>query len=155
MAALEDGKKAPDFDLSGDGGRQVRLADFRGKKVVVYFYPADDTSGCTLEAIDFSRASKEFAAADTAVIGISPDSEASHDRFKAKHDLTVTLAADPQKTAIAAYGTWVEKNMYGRKYMGVERATFLIDRHGRIAKQWHNVRVKGHVAAVLEAAEAL
>jgi peroxiredoxin Q/BCP len=155
MLVPEERQKAADFDLPADGGGRIRLKDFRGKKLVVYFYPADDTSGCTLEAIDFSAAAAQFAAADTAVVGISPDSADSHDRFKAKHDLSVQLAADPDKKAIAAYGVWVEKSMYGRKYMGVERATFLIDGHGRIARVWHKVRVKGHVDEVLAAATAL
>ena len=155
MAELSEGDKAPDFDLPTDGGGRTRLKDFRGRKVVVYFYPADDTSGCTLEAIDFTKAAREFANAGTAVIGISPDSADSHDRFKAKHDLSVALAADPDRRAIEAYGVWAEKNMYGRKYMGVERATFLIDREGRIARQWRKVRVKGHVEDVLATARAL
>jgi peroxiredoxin Q/BCP len=155
MGAVETGKPAPDFDLPTAGGGRARLKDFRGKKLVVYFYPADDTSGCTLEAIDFTRAAKDFAAADTAVLGVSPDSEASHDRFREKHGLTVTLAADPDKAAINAYGVWGEKSMYGRTFMGVERATFLIDRKGRIAREWRKVRVKGHVDEVLDAARAL
>ena len=155
MTELSEGDKAPDFDLPTDGGGRARLKDFRGRKVVVYFYPADDTSGCTLEAIDFTKAAKEFSKAGTAVIGISPDSADSHDRFKAKHDLSVALAADPDRSAIDAYGVWGEKNMYGRKYMGVERATFLIDREGRIARQWRKVKVKGHVEDVLATAQAL
>ena len=155
MTELSEGDKAPDFDLPTDGGGRARLKDFRGRKVVVYFYPADDTSGCTLEAIDFTNAAKEFSKAGTAVIGISPDSADSHDRFKAKHDLSVALAADPDRSAIDAYGVWGEKNMYGRKYMGVERATFLIDREGRIARQWRKVKVKGHVEDVLATAQAL
>jgi peroxiredoxin Q/BCP len=150
-----EGDKAPDFDLPTDGGGRVRLGDFRGQKLVVYFYPADDTSGCTLEAIDFTSAAKDFARAGTAVVGISPDTAASHDRFKKKHGLKVVLAADPEKAAIGAYGVWVEKSMYGRKYMGVERATFLVDRNGRIAREWRKVRVKGHVEDVLAAARAL
>jgi peroxiredoxin Q/BCP len=155
MAELSEGDKAPDFDLATDGGGRTRFRDFLGQKLVVYFYPADDTSGCTLEAIDFTKAAKEFAKAGTAVIGISPDSSASHDRFKAKHDLSVALAADPDRRVIEAYGVWAEKNMYGRKYMGVERATFLIGRDGRISRQWRKVKVKGHVEEVLAAARAL
>jgi peroxiredoxin Q/BCP len=155
MAETTDGDRAPDFDLATDSGGRARLKDFRGRKLVVYFYPADDTSGCTLEAIDFTKAAKEFAKADTSVVGISPDSADSHDRFKAKHDLSVALAADPEKNAINAYGVWVEKNMYGRKYMGVERATFLIGRDGRITRAWRKVKVKGHVEEVLAAAQAL
>jgi peroxiredoxin Q/BCP len=155
MAEMTDGDRAPDFDLPTDSGGRARLKDFRGRKLVVYFYPADDTSGCTLEAIDFTKAAKDFAKAETSVVGISPDSADSHDRFKAKHDLAVALAADPEKSAINAYGVWVEKNMYGRKYMGVERATFLIGRDGRVARAWRKVKVKGHVEEVLAAAEAL
>jgi peroxiredoxin Q/BCP len=155
MTEIKAGDKAPDFSLPADNGGRVRLADFRGRKVVVYFYPADDTPGCTLEAIDFTKAAPAFARAGTAVIGISPDSPDSHDRFKAKHDLSIQLAADPDRKVIAAYGAWGEKNMYGRKSMGVIRSTFLIGPDGRIAKEWRKVRVAGHVEAVLEAARAL
>jgi peroxiredoxin Q/BCP len=155
MAAAAAGRKAPDFDLETDSGGRVRLADFAGRKVVVYFYPRDDTAGCTLEAIDFSKAAKAFAAAGTAVIGISPDTAKAHDKFKKKHKLGIALAADPDRTAIEAYGVWVEKNMYGRKYMGVERATFLIGPDRRIVREWRKVRVSGHVEEVLDAARAL
>jgi peroxiredoxin Q/BCP len=155
MATAVVGKIAPDFDLETDGGGRVRLSELAGKKVVVYFYPADDTSGCTLEAIDFTKASRAFAAAGTTVIGISKDTAKSHDKFKKKHKLGVTLAADPDKKAIAAFGVWVEKSMYGRKYMGVERATFLIGPDRRIAKEWRKVRVSGHVEEVLAEAKAL
>jgi peroxiredoxin Q/BCP len=149
------GRKAPDFDLASDGGGRVRLADFAGRKVVVYFYPADNTETCTLEAIDFTRASKAFAAADTAVVGISPDSVRKHDNFKAKHRLGVALASDPDHAAIGAYGVWGEKMMFGRKYMGVERATFLVGRDGKVAAEWRHVRLAGHVEAVLAAAREL
>lgn len=149
------GKIAPDFDLEIDGGGRVRLSDFAGKKVVVYFYPRDDTSGCTLEAIDFTKAFPAFKAARTVVIGISPDTARSHDKFKAKHGLGIALAADPDRKTIEAYGVWVEKSMYGRKYMGVERATFLIGPDRRVAQEWRKVRVSGHVEAVIEAARAL
>jgi len=155
MAATAVGKKAPDFDLATDGGGRVRLADFHGRKVVVYFYPADDTPGCTTEAIDFSKAEAAFAKAGAAIVGISPQSEASHDKFKAKHKLAITLAADPDRKAIEAYGVWREKKMFGRKYKGVERATFLIGTDGVIAREWRNVRVRGHVEAVLEAVAKL
>src|SRR3954447_7689844 len=117
MTSPTQGDKAPDFVLATEGGGTVSLRDFRGRKLVLYFYPADDTSGCTLEAIDFTKSAKAFAEADTAVVGVSPDTQSSHDRFKAKYELAVQLAADPDKTAINAYGLWVEKSMYGRKYM--------------------------------------
>jgi peroxiredoxin Q/BCP len=155
MAKAAKAKLAPDFDLPTDSGGRVKLSGLAGKKVVVYFYPKDDTSGCTLEALDFTKSAKAFAKAGTVVIGISPDTEKSHDKFKAKHTLAVTLAADPDKAAIAAYGVWVEKSMYGRKFMGVERATFLIGPDRRIAREWRKVRVPGHVDEVLAAAAAL
>ncbi len=155
MAAATKTILAPDFDLPTDGGGRVKLAGLKGKKVVVYFYPKDDTSGCTLEAIDFTKSAKAFAKAGTVVIGISPDTEKSHDKFKAKHSLGITLASDPEKQAIEAYGVWVEKSMYGRKYMGVERATFLIGPDRKIVQEWRKVRVPGHVEEVLAAAEAL
>jgi peroxiredoxin Q/BCP len=149
------GKKAPNFDLATDGGGRVKLSDFAGQKVVVYFYPKDDTSGCTLEAIDFTKAARAFAKAGTAVIGISPDTEKAHDKFKTKHKLDITLASDPGHKAIEPYGVWVEKSMYGRKYMGVERATFLVGPDRRILQEWRKVRVPGHVEAVLEAVKAV
>ncbi len=155
MADTLNGRIAPDFDLATNGGGRVRLRDLRGKKVVVYFYPADDTHGCTIEAVDFTKAAAAFKAAGAEIIGISPDSETSHDRFAAKHGLGITLAADPDHKAIEAYGVWGEKNMYGRKYMGVERATFLINKDGRVAKEWRKVRVAGHVDKVLADARAL
>lgn len=155
MARAEVGKTAPDFDLETDGGGRIKLSDLSGKAVVLYFYPKDDTSGCTLEAIDFTKAAKAFARAGAVVIGISPDTVASHDKFKKKHDLGITLAADPDRKAIEPFGVWAEKSMYGRKYMGVERATFLIGRDGRIAREWRKVKVPGHVEEVLEAAKAL
>jgi peroxiredoxin Q/BCP len=152
---LSAGDLAPDFTLSTDGGGQTRLHDLKGKAVALYFYPKDDTSGCTAEAIDFNGLRAKFAAAGTAVIGVSPDGATSHDKFKRKHDLHISLAADPERSAIDAYGVWKEKSMYGRKYFGVERSTFLIDRAGRIAKVWRKVKVPGHAAEVLAAAEAL
>jgi thioredoxin-dependent peroxiredoxin len=155
MAAAPKAKLAPDFDLATDGGGRIKLSELKGKKVVVYFYPKDDTSGCTLEAIDFSKSAKAFAKAGTVVIGISPDTEKSHDKFKAKHSLGITLAADPEKQAIDAFGVWVEKSMYGRKYMGVERSTFLIGPDRRIVQEWRKVKVPGHVDEVLAAASAL
>jgi len=155
MADLAEGDKAPDFTLAADDGSSFRLADHAGGKVVVYFYPKDDTQGCTIEAIDFTKAAPAFAKAGTKVVGISPDSVASHCKFRDKHGLGITLAADPERTAIEAYGVWAEKSMYGRKYMGVDRSTFLIGPDGRIARAWRTVKVPGHVEAVLEAAEAL
>ncbi len=146
---------APDFSLPRDGGGTVALRDFAGKAVVVYFYPQDDTKSCTAEAIDFSALSPEFAAAGAAIVGISPDAPARHDRFKAKHGLSVVLAADEARTVIEAYGAWGEKSLYGRKYMGVIRSTVLIGRDGRIARIWRNVRVRNHAAEVLEAVKAL
>ena len=152
---LVDGDIAPDFELPTDGGGQAHLKDLKGKPVVIYFYPKDDTSGCTAEAIAFNGLRAKFAAAGAAVIGVSPDSAASHDKFKRKHDLEIALAADPERSAIEAYGVWKEKSMYGRKYFGVERSTFLIDREGRIAKVWRKVKVPGHADEVLEATKAL
>jgi peroxiredoxin Q/BCP len=155
MAKAAVGKIAPDFNLESDGGGHVRLSDLAGKTVVVYFYPKDDTSGCTLEAVDFTKAAKAFAKAGAVVIGISPDTAKSHDKFKKKHGLGVVLAADPDHQAIDAYAVWVEKSMYGRKYMGVERSTFLVGPDRRIIQEWRKVRVPGHVEAVLAAAQAL
>jgi peroxiredoxin Q/BCP len=155
MAKAEVGKIAPDFDLETDDGGRIRLADLAGTAVVVYFYPKDDTSGCTLEAIDFTKAAKAFKAAGATVVGISPDTAKSHGKFKKKHSLGVTLAADPDKDAIGAYGVWVEKSMYGRKYMGVERSTFLIDGGGVLRQEWRKVKVPGHADEVLAAAKAL
>jgi peroxiredoxin Q/BCP len=155
MADLDLGDPAPDFDLPRDGGGSVRLSRLKGKPVVLYFYPADDTPGCTAEAIDFSRLLPDFKKAGTVVIGLSPDSTRKHDKFKAKHALGVDLVADEERKVIEAYGLWVEKKLYGRTYMGVERATFLIGPDGRIARIWRKVKVKGHAEAVLEAAKAL
>jgi peroxiredoxin Q/BCP len=151
----EEGKKAPDFTLPSDDGRTIQLSKLKGGPVVVYFYPKDDTSGCTTEAKDFTCLVDEFAKAKVTVIGISPDSVASHQKFKKKHGLAVTLAADEDKAAAEAYGVWVEKSMYGKKYMGVERSTFLIDKSGKIAKSWRKVKVPGHAEEVLAAAKAL
>lgn len=155
MADLDVGDMAPDFDLPRDGGGSLRLSGFRGRPVVLYFYPQDDTTSCTAEAIDFSRLRPEFEKAGAAVIGLSPDSTKKHDKFKAKHGLGVDLVADEERKVIEAFGLWVEKQMYGRRYMGVERATFLIGKDGRIARAWRKVRVKGHAEAVLEAVRSL
>ncbi len=152
---LAAGDKAPDFALPDDAGGQVSLASFAGKKLVLYFYPKDDTSGCTKEAIDFNALQPEFKKAGATILGASPDSAASHAKFKTKHGLDLALASDELKTMLEAYGVWVEKSMYGRKYFGVERTTFLIGPDGRIAKAWNKVKVPGHAAAVLEAVKAL
>ncbi|MDR7036765.1 MULTISPECIES: peroxiredoxin [Methylobacterium] len=153
--ALETGDPAPDFDLPGAGAETIRLADLKGHKVVLYFYPKDDTSGCTLEAQGFNGLLEAFSAADARVIGVSPDSVKSHDKFRTKYGLAFPLASDEAKTMLEAYGVWAEKSMYGRKYMGVERTTMLIDREGRIARIWPKVKVPGHADEVLQAARDL
>ena len=145
----EVGKKAPDFTLPADGGGTVKLSDLRGQKVVLYFYPKDDTPGCTKEACGFRDALPDFSKIDAVVVGLSKDSVAKHDKFKTKHELTVTLASDEEKKVCEAYGVWVEKSMYGRKYMGIERSTFIIDENGTIIKSWPKVKVPGHVDDVL------
>lgn len=152
---LNPGDKAPDFALPDDNGHTVSLTKLKGRVVVVYFYPKDDTSGCTAQAKDFSCQIEAFSAAGADVIGISPDSSRSHLKFKTKHDLVLTLAADEDNATATAYGVWVEKSMYGRKYMGVERSTFLIDKKGKIAQLWRKVKVPGHVDEVLAAVKAL
>lgn len=153
MTDLIDGAAAPDFDLETADGR-VKLADFAGKTLVLYFYPKDDTSGCTKEAQEFTALAPEFAKAGVTVVGVSKDSVASHRKFAAKYDLAVQLGADPEGGVVEAYGAWVEKSMYGRKYMGIDRSTFLI-RDGKIAKVWRKVKVPGHAQQVLDAARAL
>jgi peroxiredoxin Q/BCP len=154
-AKIAVGHKAPDFTLPRDGGGEVSLADFRGKKLVLYFYPKADTEGCTLEAKDFSRLAPAFSRAKTAILGISADPVKKQDRFKAKHDLTITLASDEPHETLNAYGAWAEKSMYGRKYMGILRNTYLIDPDGKIAQIWEKAKVAGHAEAVLAAAKAL
>jgi peroxiredoxin Q/BCP len=154
-ANLKEGDKAPAFELARDGGGSISLKSLAGKKIVLYFYPKDDTTGCTKEAIDFSGLKKNFAKAGAEVIGVSPDSVKSHDKFKAKHELDLTLLSDETKKMLADYGVWAEKSMYGRKYMGVVRTTFLIDGKGRIARIWDKVKVAGHADEVLAAAKAL
>jgi peroxiredoxin Q/BCP len=153
--ALKAGDTAPDFDLPSDGGGRLRLADFSGRPFVLYFYPKDDTSGCTKEALDFAGAWPAFAASGVALVGVSKDSVASHDRFKAKHALPFALASDESGAVVEAYGSWVEKSMYGRSYMGIDRSTFLIDGQGMIREVWRKVKVPGHVGAVLAAAKSL
>lgn len=148
------GATAPDFDLATDDG-SVSLAGLKGRKVVLYFYPKDDTPGCTREAIDFTTLADDFAAADTVVIGASKDSIARHARFRGKYGLAVRLASDPDGAVIERYGSWVEKTLYGRQYMGIDRSTFLIGRDSRIAQIWRKVKVPGHAETVLAAAKAL
>lgn len=152
---LQVGDPAPSFALPGSGGREVTLSTDAGRKTVVFFYPKDDTSGCTLEAKDFTALASDFAEIDTDLIGVSPDGPKSHDKFIRKHGLEVTLASDESKDSLQAYGVWAEKSMYGRKYMGVERTTFLVDADGTIARIWRKVSVPGHAAEVLAAARAL
>lgn len=152
---IEIGDKAPDFTLSTDGGGKLTLSKLRGRKVVLYFYPKDDTSGCTAEACDFRDSFPKFGKFAAEVIGISRDSVASHDKFKKKHELPFVLASDEKGEVCERYGVWVEKSMYGRKYMGIERATFLIDEKGILRGIWRKVKVPGHVEAVLTAAKAL
>ena len=151
---LKPGDKAPKFTLPAEGG-EISLSDFKGKTVVLYFYPKDDTSGCTKEAIAFSEDIRRYRAAGAVVIGVSKDSPKSHDKFKTKHDLKIMLASDEDTKVADAYGVWVEKSMYGRRYMGMERATFLIDGKGVIRKIWRKVKVPGHSAEVLAAARSL
>ena len=152
MAALKHGDEAPDFDLEGPDGSRVWLSDFRGRQVVVYFYPKDNTPGCTTEAIDFSALAAQFAAADTAVIGISPDSARVHQGFCNRFALNLLLVSDPEHIAAKAYGAWGRKTLFGRKYMGFIRSTFLIGPDGRVAEAWPNVRVHDHAQTVLQAA---
>ncbi|MEY4091310.1 MAG: hypothetical protein RLZZ496_492 [Pseudomonadota bacterium] len=152
---LAVGDKAPDFTLPGDGGSEISLSALKGSKVVLYFYPKDDTSGCTKEAIAFNGLRKFFEKAGAVIIGVSPDSPKSHDKFKDKYDLDFPLASDETKAMLSDYGVWVEKSMYGRKYMGVERSTFLIDGKGKIAALWTKVKVDGHAEEVLKAAQSI
>ena len=152
--ALQAGGKAPNFKLESDAG-QVSRAGLKGKPFIVYFYPKDDTSGCTKEALDFSAAAKKFEKLGVFVLGVSKDSLSSHQKFKAKHKLKIALASDPDIQMAKDWDVWVEKSLYGRKYMGMERATFLVDQKGVIARAWHKVKVPGHVETVLEAAKSL
>jgi peroxiredoxin Q/BCP len=151
----EEGHKAPNFHLQIGEEKNVTLKDFAGAKLVLYFYPKDDTSGCTAEALAFQALKGEFAAAGASVLGVSPDSLKSHAKFKEKYALDMALGSDEAKETLEAYGVWVEKSMYGRKYMGVERTTFLIGADGRIAKIWRKVKVPKHADEVLKAAQAL
>ncbi len=146
----EVGGKAPDFALSNQDGESVRLSDSSGKWMVVYFYPKDDTPGCTVEAIEFTELRKQFENENAVLLGVSPDTEAKHCKFIDKHKLSIDLLADIEKTMLSDYGVWQEKSMYGRTYMGVVRTTYLIDPKGNIAEVWTKVKAKGHAGAVLE-----
>lgn len=152
---VDVGDKAPDFSMATDGGGTVTLAGLKGKKVVLYFYPKDDTPGCTKEACAFRDAMPDFSGIDAEIIGVSKDPVSKHDKFKAKHNLPFTLASDEESDVCERFGVWVEKNMYGKKYMGIERATFLIDGDGVVRNVWRKVKVPGHAQAVLEAVRAL
>jgi peroxiredoxin Q/BCP len=151
---LKEGDKAPGFRMPTDGGGTIDVEDLKGSVAVLYFYPKDNTSGCTSEALAFSAQAKAFAKLGARVIGVSKDDPASHDKFKKKHRLAVALASDMQGVA-ERYGVWVKKSMYGRSYMGIERATFLIDEKGLIRRIWRKVKVPGHAQEVLEAVKAL
>jgi peroxiredoxin Q/BCP len=152
---LEQGDPVPDVTMEGPDGKPISPKDFSGQKLIIYFYPKDDTSGCTREAQDFTALAEEFEKTGAWVLGVSKDSGASHAKFTRKYDLKVALASDSDGSVCEAFGTWVEKSMYGRKYMGIERATFLIDRDGVVERAWRKVKVPGHAEAVLEAAKAL
>jgi peroxiredoxin Q/BCP len=149
------GKPAPDFTLPTDGGGKISLKSLRGQNVVIYFYPKDDTSGCTAQACGFRDQLPKFGKINATIIGISRDSVASHDKFKAKYDLPFALASDDKGEVTERYGVWVQKSMYGRKYMGIERSTFLIDDKGVVRQEWRKVKVPGHVDEVLKAVKAL
>ena len=153
--SLEIGDKAPDFTLPTDGGGKISLRDLKGKTVILYFYPKDDTSGCTAEACGFRDALPNFGKTGATVVGVSKDSSASHDKFKKKYKLPFTLASDEDTRIAQRYGVWVEKSMYGRKYMGMDRSTFLIDGKGVIRGLWRQVKVPGHVEEVLKAVKSL
>lgn len=155
LKKLAEGETAPTFTAARDGGESVSLGDFAGKTVVLYFYPKDDTPGCTKEAIEFSGLLAEFEAQNAVIVGVSRDTVKKHENFRNKHDLKVVLISDVGGEITEDYGVWVEKSMYGRKYMGIERSTFLIDRKGKIAQIWHKVKVSNHAADVLQAVEAL
>ena len=150
MTELNIGDLAPNFKLPKDGGGEIELETLRGKNVVLYFYPKDDTSGCTNQAIQFSEKKDEFAAKNAIIIGVSKDSIKSHDKFKAKYDLKIDLLSDEELNVANSYGTWVEKSMYGRKYMGMDRSTFLIDADGKIKKIWRKVKIPGHIDEIFK-----
>lgn len=153
--AIDVGDKVPDFSMPTDSGGAVSLADLKGQKIVLYFYPKDDTPGCTKEACGFRDSLPDFSAIDAVILGVSKDSPTKHDKFKAKFDLNFSLGSDEDGKVCEIFGTWVEKSMYGKKYMGIDRATFLIDGDGVVRKVWRKVKVPGHVEDVLAAAKAL
>jgi len=153
MSKIEIGNEAPNFNLMTDGNGQINLSELKGKNVVIFFYPKDNTPGCTQEAKDFKENIGAFKNKNVVIIGISKDSVNSHDKFKSKYELPFTLASDEELQACNDYGVWVEKSMYGRKYMGIERSTFLISPEGKIQNIWRKVKVKGHADEVLEAIE--
>ncbi len=155
MTAIKVGQKAPNFKLVTDGSKTVSLTDYKGKRLILYFYPKDDTPGCTTQAINFSAAKEKFATLNAEILGVSADSLAKHEKFIAKHDLSIRLASDEAHEALEAYGVWVKKSMYGRTYMGIERSTFLIDEKGIIRAIWNKVKVKTHIDDVREALAAL
>ena len=152
---LTVGDKAPNFEMNTDGDGKITLSDIKGYNVIVYFYPKDDTPGCTKEACEFRDAFPDFSSLDAKIVGVSKDTVGKHNKFKAKYDLPFQLAADEDGSVCDSYGTWVEKSMYGKKYMGIERATFLIDKEGVIRGIWRKVKVKGHVEEVLEASKSI
>ena len=152
---VQEGQRAPTFARPVGGGGKVALKDLKGKKVVLFFYPKDDTPGCTAEANDFTKLKRKFSANGIAVIGVSKDTAAKHEKFSDKHNLRITLASDASGVICEKFGVWVEKINYGRKYMGIERSTFLIDEKGIVAKIWRKVNVKGHAEAVLAIAKEI
>ena len=151
MAEINIGDLAPNFTLPKDGSGEINLESLRGKNIVLYFYPKDDTSGCTNQAIQFSEKKDEFESKNAIIIGVSKDSIRSHDKFKTKYDLKIDLLSDEELSVANAYGTWIEKSMYGRKYMGMDRSTFLIDENGKIKKIWRKVKIPGHIDDVIKA----
>jgi len=155
MTKISTGDSAPDFTLPTGTDTPFSLSDHRGSPIVLFFYPKDDTPGCTREAIGFTEKLPKFEELGITVAGVSPDPVKKHQKFRDKHDLRVILISDEDKTALEKYGVWVEKSMYGRKYMGVERTTFLIDKQGKVVNAWHKVKVPGHVDEVLQSAEAM